>query len=81
MSYETRPATGGVSVTVNTATLAKTRGLWIGTSQSLDFCFDGTNWVTHQGCMAGTYIPVQVLGVRKTSGSAAPTAGDVVAWY
>lgn len=69
------------SITEATATYGKCRGVWIGTTQSLDFCFDGTNWVTFQGAIAGTVIPIQVVGARKTSGSAAPDAGDVVFLY
>lgn len=78
------PVASGVdalSITVATATATKCRGVWIGTTQSLDFSFDGTNWVTFQGATAGTVIPVQVVGARKTSGAAAPTAGDVVFLY
>lgn len=75
------PAVNGVSITVATADRDICRGVWIGTSQSLDFSFDGSTWVTFQGALAGTIIPVQVVGARKTAGSAAPTAGDVVFLY
>jgi hypothetical protein len=71
----------GVSITAATATADRCRGVWIGTTQSLDFSFDGTTWVTFQGATAGTIIPIQVNGARKTSGAAAPTAGDVVFLY
>lgn len=81
MCYETRPAVDAISVTVNTATFSICRGVWIGVSQSLDFSFDGTNWVTFAGCVAGTVLPIQVVGARKTSGSAAPDAGDVLFLY
>lgn len=78
----TQSARGLVSVTVTSSTTySRCRGVYIGTSQSLDFTVDGTNWVTHQGCIAGTYLPLQVIGARKTTGPAAPTAGDVVFWY
>lgn len=70
-----------VDITVATADRDRSRGVWIGTTQSLDFSFDGTTWVTFQGCSAGSLIPIQVVGARKTSGSAAPTAGDVVFLY
>lgn len=78
------PIVSGVdasSITVATATASKCRAVWIGTTQSLDFSFDGSNWVTFQGATAGTVIPIQVVGARKTSGAAAPTAGDVVFLY
>lgn len=75
------PAIDGVSITVATADRYRCRGVWIGTSQSLDFSFDGTTWVTFQGATAGTIIPIQVVGARKTAGAAAPTAGDVVFLY
>lgn len=81
MASNMYPADLAVSVTANTATSKRCRGVYIGTSQSLDFSFDGTNWVTFQGCIAGTVLPVQVVGARKTSGSAAPDAGDVVFLY
>jgi hypothetical protein len=74
-------ATSGVSVTAATGTYSRSRGVWIGVSQSLDFTFDGTNWVTFAGCTAGTVLPLQVLGARKTAGSAACDAGDVVFLY
>lgn len=74
-------ATSGASITDNAATHSKTRGVWIGTTQSLDFSFDGTNWVTFAGATAGTVLPIQVVGARKTAASAAPTAGDVVFLY
>lgn len=74
-------AWNGVSITDALATHAVCRGVWIGTTQSLDFSFDGSAWVTFQGATAGTIIPIQVVGARKTAGSAAPTAGDVVFLY
>lgn len=77
----TSPGYEGVSVTVNTATARKCRGVWIGVTQSLDFSFDGSTWVLFKGATAGTVIPIQVVGARKTAGSAAPDAGDVVFLY
>jgi len=74
-------ASKGVSITVATADRDRCRGVWIGTTQSLDFSFDGTTWVTFQGATAGTVIPVQVVGARKTAAGAAPSAGDVVFLY
>ena len=74
-------ATVGVSITVNTADRGRCRGVWIGTSQALDFSFDGSTWIKFQGCVAGTLLPIQVVGARKNSGSAAPDAGDVVFLY
>ena len=70
-----------VSITAATATADRCRGVWVGTTQSLDFSFDGTTWVTFQGCQAGQLLPYQVIGARKTSGAAAPTANDVVFLY
>lgn len=69
------------SITVATADRDRCRGVWIGTTQSLDFSFDGSTWVTFQGATAGTVLPIQVVGARKTAASAAPTAGDVVFLY
>ncbi len=76
------PASGAVSVTsTSVTTYSRSRAVWVGTTQSLDFTFDGTNWITFQGATAGSVIPVQVLGARITSGAAAPAAGDVVFLY
>ena len=74
-------AVDAVSITVATADRTRCRAVWIGTTQSLDFSFDGSTWVTFQGATAGTIIPIQVVGARKTSGAEAPTAGDVVFLY
>ncbi len=75
-------AVDAVSITNNNAVNnTKCRGVWVGTTQSLDFSFDGTTWVTFQGATAGTIIPIMVLGARKTAGAASPSAGDVVFLY
>ena len=70
-----------VSITVATADRDRCRGVWVGTTQSLDFSFDGTTWVLFQGCQAGQIIPIQPVGARITAASAAPNAGDVVFLY
>lgn len=75
------PATAATSITDASANKTRCRAVWVGTSQSLDFSFDGSTWVTFQGASAGSIIPVQVVGARITSGSAAPAAGDVVFLY
>ena len=80
-STEITAADRAVSVTVATATHSRCRAVYIGTSQDLDFSFDGTNWVEFQGAVAGSILPIQVFGARKNSGSAAPDAGDVVFLY
>ncbi len=80
---EMHSALSAQSVTVNTANagFGRSRGVWIGTTQDLDFSFDGTNWIKFQGATAGTILPIEVLGARINSGSAAPNAGDVVFLY
>lgn len=70
-----------VDITVATADRDRCRAVWIGTTQSLDFSFDGSTWVCFQGATAGTIIPIQVVGARKTAASAAPTTKDVVFIY
>jgi len=70
-----------VSITAATATADRSRGVWIGVTQDLDFCFDGTTWVLFKACPAGSMLPLQAVGARKNSGSAAPDAGDVVFLY
>ena len=70
-----------VSITDNNLTHSKCRAVYIGTAQSLDFSFDGVNWVTFQNLVASIVLPIQAVGVRITSGAAAPNAGDVVFIY
>ena len=70
-----------VSITAATALSDRSRGVYVGVTQDLDFCFDGTNWVLFKACAAGAVYPLQVVGARKNSGSAAPDAGDVVFLY
>lgn len=70
-----------LAVTDNVLTHAKCRAVYIGTSQSCDFSYDGVNWITFQGLVAGTVLPIQVVGVRVTSGGGAPNAGDIVFIY
>jgi hypothetical protein len=74
-------AVNGVSITAATAVQPECRGVWIGVTQSLDFSFDGSTWVLFKGATAGTLLPIRVVGARKTAGSAAPDAGDVVFLY
>ena len=69
-----------VSVEAATATYDRSRGVYVGVTQDLDFCFDGTTWVLFKACPAGTVLPFQVVGARKAS-DAAPDAGDVVFLY
>lgn len=75
------PAYLGTSITDSNTTHSRCRGVWIGTTQSLDFSFDGTNWITFQGCTAGSVLPLQIVGARITSGPASPNANDVVFLY
>lgn len=75
-----QPATGFTDVAVTTAQ-RRCRAVYIGTSQDLDFSIDGSVWVTFQGCLAGSILPISVVAARKTSGSAAPTTKDVVFLY
>jgi len=82
MAFEQLKAAGSaVSITDALATHARCRGVWVGTTQSLDLSLDGSTWVTFQGAVAGTIISAQAVGARKTTGSAAPDAGDVVFLY
>lgn len=69
------------SITDNALTHAKCRGVYIGTSQNLDFSYDGNLWITFQGLVAGTILPIQAVGVRVTSGGGAPASKDVVFIY
>jgi len=70
-----------ISITVNTADRERCRGVWIGTTNDYDFSFDGINWVTFKSCGAGSCLGIQVVGVRINSGSAAPSAGDIIFLY
>lgn len=71
------PASNAVSITSNITTQAQCRGVWIGTTQSIDLFVNGS-WITFQGASAGTVIPVFATGARITSGAASPNSGDVV---
>lgn len=75
-------AQGAVSVTSNSlTTYDRCRAVYIGTSQSVDFSFDGSTWVTFQGLVAGTVLNAQVVAARVTSGGGGPAAGDIVFLY
>lgn len=79
---DTVSAHNAVSITSNVNTQPRCRGVWVGTTQSLDFYFsDSATWVTFQGATAGTLLPIQASGARITSGTANPNAGDVVFLY
>lgn len=76
---DTVSAFNAVSITDNATTHGYTRAVWIGTTQSIDlFVVQTGAWVTFQGATAGTLIPIQASGARKTAGSAAPSSGDIV---
>lgn len=82
----TASALNGVSITVSSAYVPSIstppcRGVYVGTSQDLDFTFDGSTWLGFKGCVAGSVLPIQVVGARKSSGQAAPTSGDVIFLY
>ncbi len=68
------------SITDNASTHSPSRGVWVGTTQSIDLYVNGS-WILFQGATAGTLIPVQALGARKDAGSAAPSAGDILFLY
>lgn len=82
ISGSLRSALYGVSVTSNSlTTYDKCRAVYIGTSQSLDFSFDGSTWITFQGCVAGTTLDIEALACRLTAAGANPNANDVVFLY
>lgn len=82
ISGATRSGLYAVAITTNSTTAwDRCRGVYIGTSQSLDFTFDGTTWITFAGCVAGTVIPIEVIGARLTAAGANPGATDVVFIY
>ncbi len=74
-------AASATDMTTTTAFDERTRGVYIGVSQSLDFSFDGTNWVLFKDCAAGSIIPIQVVAVRKNAASAACDSGDCIFLY
>lgn len=82
----TQPSDVIVVITDALTTHAECRGIFIGTTQSLDLYVmtDATGtyaWVPFVGATAGTVLPVMAKGARKTSGSAAPDSGDVLFLY
>lgn len=75
-------AIGAVSVISNSlTTYDRCRSVYIGNSQSLDFSYDGSTWVTYPGLVAGAVYDFEVLAARVTAGGGAPAAGDVVFQY
>lgn len=74
-------AAKAVSITDANATHPATKGVYIGTGDSFDFSFDGSTFVTFQNCPEGAVLPLRVVGARKTSGSAAPSSGDIIFLY
>jgi hypothetical protein len=73
-------AVAAIGVTDNATSHQVCRGVWIGTTQSIDLYIYGS-WVTFQGATAGEVIPVDATGVRVTSGGGSPSSGDVVFLY
>lgn len=80
-SDEISSAVRATSITNANATNSKCRGVWVGTANDYEFSFDGTTWVEFKSCSAGSSLGIQVVGARKTSGAAAPSAGDIVFLY
>jgi hypothetical protein len=74
-------AAKAVSITDANATHPATKGVYIGTGESYDFSFDGSTFVTFSNCPEGAVLPLRVVGVRKTSGGAAPSSGDIAFLY
>lgn len=75
-------AISGVPVTTNSLiTYERCSGVYIGNAQDMDFSFDGIAWITFQGLVAGTVVPLQVVAARVTSGQGSPAAGDIVFLY
>lgn len=77
----TQSGRGAVSVVTSASTLDRSRAVFVGESSNYDFTFDGTNWIKFQGCVAGSMIPIQVLGARYNASGAAPSAGSIVFIY
>lgn len=84
----TQPADTCISITDALATHDECRGIFVGTTQSIDLYVQNvlTNagtygWVTFAGATAGTILPIMAKGARKTSGAAAPDAGDIIFLY
>jgi len=72
------PAQGASSITVNTADRPRCKGVFIGVAGDYDFNFNGTDWIAFTGCVAGSVLPISVVGARHNSGGTAPDAGDIV---
>jgi hypothetical protein len=69
-----------LSITDNSTNHDKCRAVYVGTSQNIDLYVGGA-WVLFQGATAGSELDIKATGARKTSGSAAPSAGDIVFLY
>lgn len=71
------PASFAETISDNATTHTPSRGVYIGVAKDYDFNVGGA-WVGFKGTVAGSIIPIVAVGARVTSGSAAPTAGDIV---
>jgi hypothetical protein len=80
MNDKISSASNGISIVLTTALYDRSIGLYIGTTQSIEVTWDGINWVQIQAAQAGSVLPLQVIGARKSGGSAF-TAGDCVFLY
>ena len=76
----TQPAYRAVSITNNNSTNTECRAVYIGVSDNYEFFVDGS-WITFNGCVAGTILPVRSTGARHDSGDSAPDSGDIVFLY
>jgi hypothetical protein len=83
----TQPSDFAVSITDNNATHSQCRGVYVGTTQSIDlyvqndFSDTSFGWITFSNVNAGSILPIMAKGARKTSDTSAPSAGDVVFLY
>lgn len=79
-AFDIEPGRSATGITVNTTLGQPCRAIYIGTAANYDFFVNGA-WVTFQGTTAGSLLPIRATGARVTSGSGAPTAGDIVFIY
>jgi hypothetical protein len=75
------PAKTAVGCTVATATLETSKAVYIGASATYKFYFPSTaTWITFNGCVAGTILPISVKGCTDAA-DGAPGAGVIVFLY
>ena len=74
------PGSTATGITTNATTHDECRAIYVGTDDSYDFYINGS-WVKFKNANEGSILPVRATGARISSGSTAPSTGDIVFLY